>query len=118
MKLFLLDQKVSTLELNINQTWKQNATTIARFDEANGGLNELGFPNGIFIDHDQTIYVTDTVNDRIVEWKRNSDKPRIVAGGNGRANQNDQLNWPMKAIVDQENDSLIICDAGNRKVMR
>jgi hypothetical protein len=62
---------------------------------------------------DQTIYVADTFNHRIAEWKKNAISDQIVAGGNGKGNQNDQLNWPRKVIVDQENESLIICDYGN-----
>ena len=43
---------------------------------------------------------------------------RIVAGGNGQGNQNDQLNYPTKVIVDKLNNSLIICDQNNRRVVR
>jgi sugar lactone lactonase YvrE len=72
----------------------------------------------VFIDDDQTIYVTDTQNHRIVEWKSDVNNGQIVAGGNGQGNRNDQLNLPTKVIVDKENDSLIICDWGNRRVVR
>jgi sugar lactone lactonase YvrE len=53
-----------------------------------------------------------------VEWKKNEINGQIVAGGNGEGNRNDQLICPTKVIVDQENDSLIICDTGNRRVVR
>jgi sugar lactone lactonase YvrE len=72
----------------------------------------------VFIDDDQTIYVADTWNHRIVEWKRNAINGQIVAGGNDQGNRNDQLNQPIKVIIDKENDSLIICDYGNRRVVR
>jgi sugar lactone lactonase YvrE len=72
----------------------------------------------VFIDDDQTIYVADTDNHRIVEWKRNAINGQIVAGGNEKGNRNDQLNYPTKVIIDKENDSLIICDKGNQKVVR
>jgi sugar lactone lactonase YvrE len=72
----------------------------------------------VFIDDDQTIYIADTWNDRIVEWKRNAINGQIVAGGNGQGNRNDQLNYPTKVIIDKENGSLIICDLGNRRVVR
>jgi sugar lactone lactonase YvrE len=52
-----------------------------------------------------------------VEWKKNKINGQIVAGGS-EGNRNDQLHWPTKVIVDKENDSLIICDAGNRRVVR
>jgi sugar lactone lactonase YvrE len=72
----------------------------------------------VFIDDDQTIYVADYDNHRIVEWKSDANNGQIVAGGNGGGNQNDQLNKPSKVIVDKENDSLIICDSGNQRVVR
>ena len=72
----------------------------------------------MFIDDDQTIYIADYENHRIVEWKKNSNNSQIVAGGNGEGNRNDQLNEPVKVVIDQQNDSLIICDQGNRRVVR
>ncbi len=72
----------------------------------------------MFIDDDQTIYVADYGNDRIVEWKSDANNGQILAGGNGKGNRNDQLNRPTKVIVDKENDSLIICDPGNGRVVR
>jgi sugar lactone lactonase YvrE len=53
-----------------------------------------------------------------VKLKSDANTGRIVAGGNGQGNRNDQLYWPTKVIVDKENDSLIICDFGNRRVVR
>ncbi|CAF4246362.1 unnamed protein product [Rotaria sordida] len=43
---------------------------------------------------------------------------RVVAGGNGKGNRLDQLNWPSDVLIDKETDSLIICDWGNRRVVR
>jgi sugar lactone lactonase YvrE len=72
----------------------------------------------MYIDDDQTIYVADTCNHRIVEWKRNAINGQIVAGGNGQGNRNDQLNLPSKVIIDKQNDCFIICDLGNGRVVR
>ncbi len=72
----------------------------------------------MFIDDDQTVYVADFNNHRIVEWKSDANNGQIVAGGNGQGNRNDQLNQPTKLIVDKENDSLIICNFGDRRVVR
>ena len=43
---------------------------------------------------------------------------KIVAGGNGKGNQNNQLNFPSDVIIDKENNSFIIADSFNRLVMR
>ncbi|CAM6005292.1 unnamed protein product [Sphagnum balticum] len=81
-------------------------------------LNQLSFPHGIYVDDNQTIYIADFGNDRIVEWKCHENKGHIVAGGNGKGNGNNQLNFPTDVMFDKENDSMIICDYGNRRVMR
>ncbi|CAF1313263.1 unnamed protein product [Rotaria sordida] len=43
---------------------------------------------------------------------------QVVAGGHGQGNRLDQLNCPTNALIDKETDSLIICDRGNRRVVR
>ncbi len=41
-----------------------------------------------------------------------------MAGGNGSGNRLNQLYHPMSVIFDKQNDSLIICDSGNKRVVR
>jgi sugar lactone lactonase YvrE len=53
-----------------------------------------------------------------LEWKFGAKNGRVVAGGNDRGNLSNQLNQPMDVILDQDNDSLIISDWGNRRVVR
>ncbi|CAF4250158.1 unnamed protein product, partial [Rotaria sordida] len=43
---------------------------------------------------------------------------QVVAGGNGEGNRLDQLYRPIDVLIDKETDSLIICDPGNRRVVR
>jgi hypothetical protein len=80
------------------------------------GINQLSGPAGLYVDDDETVYVADKSNHRIVEWKCGVTSGRVVvvAGGNGA----NQLNCPYDVIVDKERDSLIICDNGNRRVVR
>ncbi|CAF4223987.1 unnamed protein product, partial [Rotaria sordida] len=40
---------------------------------------------------------------------------QVVAGGHDKGNQ---LNGPTDVLIDKETDSLIICDYGNRRVVR
>ena len=42
----------------------------------------------------------------------------MVAGGNGNGSRLDQLNEPRSVIVDEETNTLIISDYGNRRVVR
>lgn len=41
-----------------------------------------------------------------------------MIGGNRKGNRTNQLNGPSEVIVDEINDSLIISDRDNRRVMR
>ena len=104
--------------MNINQTWKQHGITKAGGHGNGSQLNQLSDPIGFYVDEDQTIYVADTKNHRIVEWKSNATEGSIVAGGNGQGNRTDQLNRPTKVIIDKESDSLIICDPGNERIVQ
>ncbi|CAF4727074.1 unnamed protein product, partial [Rotaria sp. Silwood2] len=67
---------------------------------------------------DQTIYVADQSNHRIVEWKWGATSGQVVAGGNGQGSGAHQLSDPLDVIVDKERDSLIICDGSNNRVAR
>ncbi len=70
------------------------------------------------MDDDQTIYIADCENHRIVEWKHGAINGQVVAGGKGPGNQMNHLNYPSDIIVDKERNNLIICDYGNRRVVR
>jgi len=106
-------------QLKSNIKWKPNAQTIAGENGYGDKLNQLNCPLGIHIDHQQQhIYIADHYNDRIVKWKLGENNGEIVAGGNGQGNRINQLFWPTDVIIDENNKSLIICDYGNRRVVR
>ncbi|CAF1325619.1 unnamed protein product, partial [Rotaria sordida] len=108
---FLVDDK--------NTEWKQNAITIAGGKGESAQFNQLSRPHGIYVDDDnQRIYIADTLNHRVVEWKYGAENGQVVAGGNGEGNRMNQLSRPSTVIVDKRNDSLIICDRDNRRVVR
>ncbi|CAF4394555.1 unnamed protein product, partial [Adineta steineri] len=81
-------------------------------------LNQLYHPCGMFIDNDKSIYIADSFNHRIVKSKLNSNTGQIIAGGNRNGNQNNQLNCPRDIIFDKENNSFIISDEENKRVIR
>jgi len=101
--------------------WKVDGQTIAGGNGYGDKLNKLSCPHGIYVDdEEQCIYIADAGNHRIVKWKLDggSDHGQIVAGGNGLGNRIDQLHWPTDVILDEKKKSLIICDQGNRRVVR
>jgi len=117
---------ISKLFINITPTptttdlkWKQQATTIAGGNGRGNQLNQFNLPFGICVDdQQQTIYVADHLNHRIIKWKFGERNGEVVAGGNGPGNRIDQLNSPFNVILDRNKKSLIICDLGNRRVVR
>ncbi|CAF0805933.1 unnamed protein product [Adineta steineri] len=114
-----IEQPVLVNHINIDRKWKQHGITIAGGNRYGNQLNQLARPRGIYIDDDhQTIYIADCWNHRIVEWKNGANTGQVVAGGNGQGNRSDQLNRPRDMIVDKKNDSIIICDDGNRRVVK
>jgi sugar lactone lactonase YvrE len=102
-----------------NTKWKQYGSTIVGGQGEGYQLNQLYWPYSICLDDDdQMIYIADYGNERVVKWKFGAKYGQVVAGGNGKGNRKDQLNLPTDVILDKKNDSLIICDAGNRRVVR
>ncbi|CAF4988632.1 unnamed protein product, partial [Rotaria magnacalcarata] len=75
-------------------------------------------PCGLYVDDDQTVYVADQSNHRIVEWKSGATSGQVVAGGNGLGSGDHQLSNPRDVIVDKETNSLIISDNSNERVVR
>ncbi|CAF0815650.1 unnamed protein product [Adineta steineri] len=98
--------------------WKQNAITVAGGNGEGQGLNQFEGPRGIFIDEKKNIFIADGENHRVVEWKCNAKEGQIIAGGNGQGSRMNQLNLPTNVIVDQQNDSIIVADWKNRRVIR
>ncbi len=102
----------------LDTKWKQHGITVAGGNGQGKQFNQLDRPFAISTDDDQTLFISDCGNDRIVEWKLNATNGRLVADGNGRGNQTNQLNRPTDVILDHEKHSLIIADLGNRRVMQ
>ncbi|CAF1679183.1 unnamed protein product [Rotaria sp. Silwood1] len=108
----------SSTNIHPNARWQQNGITVAGGNRQGNGINQLSNPCGLYVDDDQTIYVADQSNHRIVEWKRGATSGQVVAGGNGQGSGDHQLSNPYDVIIDKERDSLIICDTSNRRVVR
>jgi hypothetical protein len=98
--------------------WKSDGVTVAGGHGEGDRADQLNGPFGLFVDEDQTVYIADCVNHRIMGWKAGATTGEILAGGKGRGDGLDQLNHPTDVIVDRETDSLLICDQWNRRVMR
>ncbi|CAF1244444.1 unnamed protein product [Adineta steineri] len=104
---------------NNYRKWNLNFSIVAGGNGYGNDLNQVNGPQGIYIDDDkQTIYIADYHSHRIVGWKFGEESGEIVAGGNERGNNLNQLNNPSDVTVDKINDLLIICDKGNERVVQ
>ncbi|CAF4208026.1 unnamed protein product [Adineta steineri] len=113
------EQLNSSLIINHNTKWKLNAITVAGRPAYGNQSNELSGPLGIRVDDDNhCIYIADTVNHRIVRWEFGADKGEIVQRKNQPGNPEIILNKPTDVILDKEKKYLIICNCGNRQVMK
>ncbi|CAF1104148.1 unnamed protein product [Adineta steineri] len=110
--------------------WKKNEVRRWKMGEYNnegivvvGGngqgnrLNQLNWPTYIFVDTDQSVYVSDAYNHRVMKWKKDAKKGRIVAGGNHNGKNLNQLSSPQGVIVD-DLGQIYVADYGNHRVMR
>ena len=107
------------LTLPTNARWSQNGVTVAGGNSDGNAVNQLDWPRGLDIDHDnQSIVIADYWNHRIVEWNIGAINGKVIAGGRGQGNGLDQLNRPTDVLIDKETNSLFIADEGNRRVLR
>jgi sugar lactone lactonase YvrE len=72
---------------------------------------------GLAMDKDGSLYVADYNKDEVRRWKREDQNGTIVAGGNGKGNNLNQLSYPTFIFVD-EDYSLYVSDSCNHRVMK
>ena len=96
----------------------QLGTTVAGGNSAGPGINQLHYPQSLYVDDDENVYVADFSNHRIMQWEKDAKVGQVVAGGQGEGDRNDQLNNPTSVILDKKTNCLIICDSKNKRVVR
>ncbi|CAF3680916.1 unnamed protein product [Rotaria sp. Silwood1] len=109
---------LGSTNISVHTRWSQNGVTVAGGNQQGDRFNQLNHPCGLFVDHNENIYIVDRYNHRVVKWKFGETSGQVIAGGNGQGSRYDQLSLPTDVIVDINTDSLIICDAENRRVVR
>jgi sugar lactone lactonase YvrE len=81
-------------------------------------LSHLNFPSGIYVDDDETVYIADYSNNRILAWKSGEKNAQVIAGEGEPSGRSERLRNPKDVILDKADDSFIISDEGNRRVVR
>ncbi|CAF1167266.1 unnamed protein product [Adineta steineri] len=79
--------------------------------------NQLHSATFIFIDEEQSLYVSDRYNYRVMRWRKGAKEGIVVAGGNGQGGNLNQLSYPYGVIVD-DLGQIYVADWWNHRVMR
>ncbi|CAF1468750.1 unnamed protein product [Adineta steineri] len=113
---------VSDWEKNEVRRWKMGeygneGIVVAGGNGKGNELNQLNDPGFIFVDEDQSVYVSDQNNNRVMKWRKGAKTGRIVAGGNGEGANLNQLSSPEGVIVD-DLGQIYVADFQNHRVMR
>ncbi|CAF3629669.1 unnamed protein product [Adineta steineri] len=80
---------ISDLVKNEVRRWKMgeyyNEGIIVAGGNGQGNQNnQFNYPSFIFVDEEQSVYVSDRGNNRVMKWRKDAKEGRIVAGGNGQ----------------------------------
>jgi len=107
-----------SVNILLDATWSQDGITVAGGNEQGSSFDQFFSPEGLYADENGTIYVADMNNNRIMMWRPNAKSGQRAVGGQGQGGGLNQLFWPTDVILDKNNDSLLICDSGNRRIVR
>ncbi|CAF1418162.1 unnamed protein product [Adineta steineri] len=80
-------------------------------------FNQLALPSFIFVDEDQSVYVSDRYNHRVMKWRKDAKEGIVVAGGNGQGKNLNQLSYPAGVVVD-DLGQIYVADGENHRIMR
>ena len=72
---------------------------------------------GLAIDHQRYLYVSDFGKNEVRRYTIGDKNGMVLAGGNGRGNQFNQLNYPTYLFVDEE-QAVYVSDSSNHRVMK
>jgi len=92
-------------------------STVAGNGNSGSALNQLNYPEAIFVDSSNNIYIADTRNYRVVKWEPGSSEGLVVAGGNGEGTALNQLSWPRGITLDSAGN-FYVSDTNNNRIMK
>ena len=94
----------------------KKGTIVAGGNDQGNKLNQLYVPSYIFIDREETVYVSDWRNHRVMKWLKGANEGIVVAGGHGQGNSSKQLSYPGGLAVNEVGD-IYVADWGNDRIM-
>ena len=81
-------------------------------------MNQLNGPVGIFLDSNDTLYISDSSNCRVVSYLKNASSGNIVAGSSSCGGSLNRLTTSLRYIHVDTNGSVYIADYGSSRVVR
>ena len=98
----LIDKETNSLF--IADQWNQRVVRWSRHQETTQGevIVDNVLCEGLAIDHQRYLYVSDTEKHEVRRYTIGEKNGIVVAGGNERGNQLNQLNFPTYLFVDEE----------------
>ena len=94
----------------------KKGTIVAGENGSGNKLNQLYIPSYIFIDREETVYVSDSHNHRVMKWLKGAKEGIVVAGGHGQGNSSKQLSYPRGLLVNELGD-IYVADEWNHRIM-
>jgi hypothetical protein len=98
--------------------WNVNGARYAGNGTASSALNLLSSPVGIFINSNDTLYISDGSNYRVVSYLPNATSGTVVAGTGVSGNALNQFAGGMRFNYVDTSDNIYITDSGNSRVVR
>ncbi|CAF1362744.1 unnamed protein product [Adineta steineri] len=112
---------VSDFRKNEVRRWKMGkyneGMVVAGGNKQGNQLNQLNLPTFMFVDEEQSVYVSDRNNHRVMKWRKDAREGIVVAGGNGEGGNLNQLSLPHGVVVD-DLGQIYVADWGNHRIMR
>ncbi|CAF1368059.1 unnamed protein product [Adineta steineri] len=113
---------VSDLNKNEVRRWKMGeynneGIVVAGGNGKGNQLNQFNCPTFIFVDDNQSVYVSDGNNNRVMKWRKDAKEGTIVAGGNGHGRNLNQLSQPV-GVIDDDMGQIYVADFENDRVIR
>ena len=115
------DLFVSDVEKHEVKRWRKGENEVEGIVVAGGhgkgnNSNQFNWPSFLFIDREETVYVSDRMNHRVMKWLKGEKEGITVAGGHGQGNSFKQFNWPLGPIVNEAGD-IYVADCRNHRIM-
>ncbi|CAF1097833.1 unnamed protein product [Adineta steineri] len=115
--LYVSDRKRNEVRRWLMGEYNNEGIVVAGGNGQGNQLNQLNIPTFIIVDEDQSVYVSDQANHRVMKWRKGAKQGTVVAGGNGQGANLNQLSLPHGVIVD-DLSRIYVADWRNDRVMR